>query len=186
MSIIEELPAWVGELSSLRKLSLPFCAVRRLFDTPDECLPLLEELHLNRCQQLEGLPSWVARLSRLRVLTVGTAALHGALSPASAVETLPAWTDSLEILTLDKSLREEMRGLGWVRHLRLLRDLDLSYVTFLPDDEPAEGCLQLLGKLNLFQCSGIEELPAWIGRLPRLRCLQATSSRIRNCSTLVV
>mmetsp|Transcript_1175 Transcript_1175/g.4195 ORF Transcript_1175/g.4195 Transcript_1175/m.4195 type:complete len:428 (+) Transcript_1175:192-1475(+) len=168
---LEELPAWVGTLPRLRSLAVRESSVRRLFATAEECLPLLEKLDLSHCEELEELPSWVACLPRLRVLHVGKAALRGALSSGER----PAWAGCLAMLRLGSDYRTGMQGLGWIGHLQQVRILDLTSAALLPDDEPAEGGLQQLVELNLSRCTGVEEVPAWVWRLPNLRVCTANS-----------
>ena len=157
------LPDAIGELRSLRKISL--CACFSLTSLPDALvrLNLLQALDLSDCSSLAALPDAIGSLSALQTLNVS----H------TSIETLPdSVTQSSSLFLLRavfcSSLAALPKSLG---SLGALKILDLSQCRAIKALPASIGDLENLQELSLGGCQDLTALPDSICGLKVLRLL---------------
>ncbi|XP_062076341.1 disease resistance protein RPV1-like [Humulus lupulus] len=136
----------------LRFLKLTLTKIKQVSVSSFECLPYLEELHLNNCTRLESLPTSICKLKSLVVLN---------LSGCTELKSFPEIFEPMEclkdlslggtgIIKLHSSI-EKLIGLRWL----FLKDC--KNLEFVPNNIFNMSGLELL---SLSKCSKLESLPA--------------------------
>ena len=162
-SVLKSLPASLGQLGSLKQLTLAF--LDELEVLPDAVVRLtsLGSLTIDHCGKLRALPRGIGKLGALRELT-----LEG-LDELQEMPDLIGLT-ALGSLTIKNcfKLRALPRGIGKLGALKKLTLLRLNELQEMPD---TIGRMTALEHLTLDSCSKLRTLPASIMHLSRLQTL---------------
>lgn len=75
----EDLPKWLGELTSLGRLYIVGYAGLKELDENMRKLTKLQELHLGRCNSMSSLPCWLIELTCLKILVISRSEGIGSL-----------------------------------------------------------------------------------------------------------
>ncbi|XP_062079960.1 disease resistance protein RPV1-like [Humulus lupulus] len=135
----------------LRFLKLTLTKIKQVSVSSFECLPYLEELHLNNCTRLESLPTSICKLKSLVVLNLsGCTELKSFPEIFEPMECLKDLSlDGTGIIKLHSSI-EKLIGLHWL----FLRDC--KNLEFVPNNIFNMSGLEWL---SLSKCSKLESLP---------------------------
>ncbi|XP_077233053.1 putative disease resistance protein RGA3 [Tasmannia lanceolata] len=159
-------PSWMGHLSNLTRLSLITCSKCEYILPPDEQLPSLRELYLNRCHELQELPDLLPVLTKLEI------------KGCEELYTLPRLS-SVCHLVLDSCDEELLSSVPYLTSLSSLTIKDFQSLRSLP-----HGFLQPLTALEELEIKDCDELECWpkeagLQELPSLQHLV-----IENCAKL--
>ncbi|CAO2141409.1 unnamed protein product [Urochloa humidicola] len=159
-----ELPNWLGQLASLKKLTIRSYEVKALQDSMGH-LTRLQELCVDDIESMTTLPRWVGNLISVQQLKISSCPNLNDLT-----EHIGRLT-SLNILEINccngiTSLPESTWGLTSLNKLKIHY---CNGITSLPE---SIGGLTSLNKLKILYCSGITSLPECIGGLTSLKKLK--------------
>ncbi|TYH81365.1 hypothetical protein ES332_D03G195500v1 [Gossypium tomentosum] len=170
---IEAFPEWLGNLSSLWRLSLIGFGKLKSFPHQLQHLTALEDLTMSGFHEIEALPEWLGNLSSLKRLYL------------SRFRKLKSFPHQLQLLSTLKYLTiEEFQGIEafpeWLGKLSSLRYLYLSgfgKLKSLPHQLQLPSALE---DLTMSRFHEIEALPELLGNLSSLRRLH-----INSCNKLM-
>ena len=192
---IEELPWEIGNLQSLRTLSLLYC--RSLIEIPESLGLLigLKKLYLYGCNALKELPDSVGNLSALTAFSFESCkclkALPDSISKLTGIESLSirycerlqVLPESLGYMNLSKlhigklsTLASLPSSIGNLK-LEILTVTECDNLLTLPD---SLSSLVTLKELEIEDCGRIQQLPSNIGNLTQLSILSIAGCRGLN------
>jgi Leucine-rich repeat (LRR) protein len=156
----QEIPKWVGELTSLHVLEISLCS--GLTELPENMTQLTElhSLELSYCNSIASLPYWLGELTSLNELTVLSCDLIRSLS------------EGIQQLTnLQKLVIRNCPALKkWC-------ELEEKKTELTPNQKRACVLPTSLKKLEIVYCNGISSLPEGIQQLTNLQELKIISCR---------
>jgi Leucine-rich repeat (LRR) protein len=153
----QEIPKWVGELTSLRELEISMCSW--LTELPENMRQLTElhSLKLSYCYSIASLPYWLGELTSLKKLSMRTCDL---------IRSLP---EGIQKLTnLQELVISSCPALKWWESKKEIMK---------PTSNQKRACAlpTSLKKLEIHYCDGISSLPEGIQQLTNLHELKIIS-----------
>ncbi|XP_039776600.1 probable disease resistance protein RPP1 [Panicum virgatum] len=166
---VPEQPNWLGQLASLKELTIKKYEVQALQGSMGH-LTGLQSLRLNYIGSMTALPRWVGDLISLQHLDISNCSNLNDLT-----ETIGCLA-SLQALQIHScgNLNDLPESIGRLTSLNKLAIRYCNGITLLPE---SIGRLTSLNNLDLRQCHGITCLPESIGGLTSLNKLE-----IDNCN----
>ncbi|KAL6905721.1 hypothetical protein ACP4OV_003322 [Aristida adscensionis] len=157
-----QLPEWLGELCSLRTLSVQLLPGINNLPQSLRHLTSFHELSISACHALHQLPDWLGELRWLRTLRL--IALHSLSSLPLSLQHLTSLQE-LEIIGC-YALHQLPECLGNLSSLQTLHIGAMSGTNIFP---PSVQHLTSLQHLNIDRCDALLQLPECLGELRSLR-----------------
>jgi len=150
----EELPKWIGEITSLHDLDIRECIWLKGLNENMRQLTNLQSLYLFFCNSIESLPHWLGELSSLEEL---------AIQECDVLRSLP---ESIQQLTCLQKL--DIRGCPQLKHVV---ESEEGNIKLTHNQERLCLLPTSLQELKIEKCSGINCLPEGIQQLTNLHML---------------
>ncbi|KAG0622301.1 hypothetical protein M758_3G088200 [Ceratodon purpureus] len=174
---LKRLPKNLGALTSLKKLTIRDCPIRKLPKSLG-LLSGLTYLSITACKNLQKLPASIRQLKRLWVFQFkdngSTEAVATSLQGLLGCGSLNSVTRTIGLQ--DSTLAELPESLGQLRRLYQL-EISCERLQCLPDSISG---LTRLRVLRLSQCHNLKRLPKTLGALTNLEKLRIESCPIRK------
>ncbi|KAM0860311.1 hypothetical protein ACQ4PT_046629 [Festuca glaucescens] len=157
----EELPKWMGELTSLQGLTMERCKWLKGFNENMRQLTQLKSLYLSTCKSI-SLPHWLGELISLKELTI---------KECDVLRYLP---ESIQLLT---NLR--VLAISCCPELKFVIEPEEGKLKLTHNQERVCVLPTSLKEFGIYRCEGIKSLPWGIQQLTNLKALY-----IRGCPEL--
>nr|XP_051210633.1 putative disease resistance protein RGA1 [Lolium perenne] len=157
----EELPKWMGELTSLQGLTMERCKWLKGFNENMRQLTQLKSLYLSTCKII-SLPHWLGELTSLKELTI---------KECDVLRYLP---ESIQLLT---NLR--VLAISCCPELKFVMEPEEGKLKLTHNQERVCVLPTSLKEFGIYRCEGIKSLPWGIQQLTNLKALY-----IRGCPEL--